>query len=308
MSVYTTVGHAELAAWLKPLAVGALQDHAGISAGMQNSNYFVTTTEGRFVLTLFEAIEPGGLDFYLRLQSHLADHGMPCPRPMVDAQGQRWRMLNGKPAALLTCLPGRAVEQPTQAHCRAVGEALARLHLAASDLSEAPANPCGADWCKAVAARLLPLLDPGQAALLADELAFQAAQDRRGLPQGIVHADLFRDNVLWNENGQIGGLLDFYFAGVDAWLFDLAVVANDWCPDAATLQAMLDAYAAIRPLTLAERQAWTALRRAAALRFWLLRLEASLLPKAGEVVTVKNPDEFRHLLEQFRLAPDLVPG
>lgn len=308
MSVYTTVGRAELAAWLAPLNVGELLDHAGIAAGMQNSNYFVTTDRGRFVLTLFEAIDPAALDFYLYLQAHLADAGLPCPRPCVDAAGTLWRPLCGKPAALLSCLPGRAIEMPDSAHCRAVGVALAQLHSAAANLANAPANPCGAVWRRQVGERLLPLLPSDDAALLADELAFQSQQDWSKLPQGVIHADLFRDNVLWQADGRLGGLLDFYFAGIDAWLFDLAVVANDWCPDAGRLAALVEGYAGVRPLTDSERSAWPAMRRAAALRFWLLRLEAKLMPRAGEVVTVKDPGDFSSLLEKFRLAPDALPG
>ena len=308
MSVYTTVGRAELAAWLRPLAAGELIDHAGIAAGMQNSNYFVTTSGGRFVLTLFEAIDSAALDFYLRLQAHLADAGLPCPRPLADGHGRLWRLLCGKPAALLSCLPGRATELPDAGQCRRVGAALARLHLAAADLAGAPANPCGAAWCQAVGEGLLPLLPAADAALLADELAFQAGQDRSALPQGVIHADLFRDNVLWRDDGELGGLLDFYFAGVDAWLFDLAVVANDWCGDAGQLAALFAGYAGVRPPQPAERAAWPALRRAAALRFWLLRLDAKLRPRAGEVVTIKNPDDFRTLLERLRLAADALPG
>lgn len=308
MSVYTTVGRAELAAWLRPLAAGELIEHAGIAAGMQNSNYFVTTSGGRFVLTLFEAIDSAALDFYLRLQAHLADAGLPCPRPLADGHGRLWRLLCGKPAALLSCLPGRATELPDAGQCRRVGAALARLHLAAADLAGAPANPCGAAWCQAVGESLLPLLPAADAALLADELAFQAGQDRSALPQGVIHADLFRDNVLWRDDGELGGLLDFYFAGVDAWLFDLAVVANDWCGDAGQLAALFAGYAGVRPPQPAERAAWPALRRAAALRFWLLRLDAKLRPRAGEVVTIKNPDDFRTLLERLRLAADALPG
>jgi len=308
LSVYTTVGRAELAAWLTPLNVGELLEHVGIAAGMQNSNYFVTTARGRFVLTLFEVIDPAALDFYLRLQAHLADAGLPCPRPSVDAAGTLWRPLCGKPAALLSCLPGRATETPDSAHCRAVGVALAQLHGAAANLAEAPANPCGAAWRQQVGERLLSLLPNDEAALLADELAFQSQQDWSQLPQGVIHADLFRDNVLWQADGRLGGLLDFYFAGIDACLFDLAVVANDWCPDAGQLAALVEGYAGVRPLTDSERAAWPAVRRAAALRFWLLRLEAKLMPRAGEVVTVKDPGDFRCLLEKFRLAPDALPG
>lgn len=307
MSVYTTVGRTELAAWLQPLGLGELIDHAGIAAGMQNSNYFVTTARGRFVLTLFEHLEPAALDFYLALQDRLAGSGLPCPRPVADSQGRRWRLLAGKPAALLTCLPGAAVEQVSVEHCRVVGALLARLHLAAAKMPDSLPNPCGAAWRRHVGESLLPLVDAEERLMLADELAFQSAQDWSALPRGVIHADLFRDNVLWDASGQLSGVLDFYFAGEDAWLFDLAVVANDWCADDAALAALVEGYAGIRPLLEVERQAWPAMRRAAALRFWLLRLEVRHRPRQGDVVTIKNPDDFRRLLTSFRLAPAALP-
>ncbi|HEX6734528.1 MAG TPA: homoserine kinase [Azonexus sp.] len=306
MSVYTTVGREELAAWLQPLGLGELRDYAGIAAGMQNSNYFVTTAAGRFVLTLFERIATADLDFYLALQDHLAGRGLPCPRPLADAAGQRWRLLAGKPAALLSCLPGRAIEEADAGQCRAVGRLLGELHAAAADFPDPPANPCGADWCRATGALLLPHLNSGEAALLQDELAFQAAQNLSRLPRGIIHADLFRDNVLWDA-GRPSGVLDFYFAGADCLLLDLAVVANDWCFSDATLAELVTGYRSVRPLTEAEVAAWPVLRRAAALRFWLLRLEARHLPRPGAVVTVKDPEHFRRLLEGFRLAPAALP-
>lgn len=160
MSVYTPVGRDELAAWLQPLALGELIDHAGIAAGMQNSNYFVTTQGGRFVLTLFENIEPASLDFYLALQDRLARAGLPCPQPLADQAGRRWRLLAGKPAALLTCLPGTALEQPEIPHLRAVGDMLARLHLAAAALPDPLPNPCGAPWRQRIGSALLPLVTP----------------------------------------------------------------------------------------------------------------------------------------------------
>lgn len=307
MSVYTTVGRAELAAWLQPLGLGELIDHAGIAAGMQNSNYFVTTAAGRFVLTLFEHLDPAALAFYLALQDRLAHSGLPCPQPLADSQGRRWRVLAGKPAALLSCLPGAAAEQVSVEQCRVVGALLARLHLAAADMADALPNPCGAAWRQRVGESLLPLVDAEERLVLADELAFLSAQDWSALPRGVIHADLFRDNVLWDASGQLSGVLDFYFAGEDAWLFDLAVVANDWCADEAALLALIDGYAGIRPLLEAERQAWPAMRRAAALRFWLLRLEVRHRPRQGEVVTIKNPDDFRRLLTCFRLAPTELP-
>lgn len=302
------VGRDELAAWLQPLGLGALIDHAGIAAGMQNSNYFVTTASGRYVLTLFEQIDPAELDFYLALQAHLAAAGVPAPQPFADPAGRRWRMLCGKPAALCSCLPGQAVEAPDVVQCAALGRALAQLHGAAQNFPNPLPNPCGAAWRAQVGARLLTVLADDEAALLADELAYQASQDWSELPRGVIHADLFRDNALWSADGQLSGVLDFYFAGEDALLFDLAVVVNDWCTDADRYRALVAGYAGGRPLTEAEIQAWPAVRRAAALRFWLLRLEARHMPRAGEVVTRKNPDEFRHLLAQIRLDPGQLTG
>jgi len=307
LSVYTVVGREELAAWLEPLGLGELLDHAGIAAGMQNSNYFVTTARGRHVLTIFERIEPAALDFYLRLMDRLANCGIPCPQPLADAAGLRWRPLLGKPAALLTCLPGANEEKVTPAMCHTLGATLARLHAAAADLPEPSANPCGAAWCRTLGNSLLPGLAPDERTLLAEELAFQAAQDYSALPRGIVHADLFRDNVLWMADGQLSGILDFYFAGEDALLFDLAVVANDWCDDEAALDELFAGYAGQRPLTSAEKLAWPAMRRAAALRFWLLRLEVRQRPRAGEMVTIKDPGHFGLMLQRFRLASEALP-
>lgn len=306
MSVYTTVGRAELAAWLAPLGVGALADFAGIAAGMQNSNYFVTAGDRRWVLTLFEHLAPRELDFYLALQDHLAGCGIPCPRPLATADGQRWRPLAGKPAALFTCLPGAALEVPTAAHCRALGDMLARLHLAGANFARPLPNPCGAAWRDMTGRALAPLLSDDERGRLLAELDFQAATDYSDLPRGIVHGDLFRDNVLWRD-GAISGVLDFYFAGEDSLLFDLAVAANDWADDAEGLRALLAGYGAVRPLQAAEHEAWPAMRRAAALRFWLLRLDAKHHPRPGAVVTVKNPDHFGGLLQRLVLAPDATP-
>jgi homoserine kinase type II len=304
LSVYTRVESDALALWLAPLGVGDLVSHAGIAAGMQNSNYFVETTRGRYVLTLFELIEPQALDFYLRLQAWLAARGVPCPQPLSDAEGRHWRLLHGKPAALLSCLPGSPDDSPDARRCGQLGRVLAELHLAGAGLPQPLPNPCGAAWRQAVGSLLLDCLPSDEKALLADELAFERSQDFSALPRGIIHADLFRDNVLWCDDGRLGGVLDFYFAGEDVLLFDLAVVANDWCADAEALDALCAAYGAVRPLTPREEAAWPAMRRAAALRFWLLRLEARYRPRPGEVVTLKDPAYFRRLLDGFRLAHD----
>ena len=307
MSVYTKVGRDELAAWLLPLGLGDLIDYAGIAAGMQNSNYFVVAGGRRWVLTLFETLAPQQLDFYLALQKHLATRGIPCPHPQAAPDGRLWRPLAGKPAALFNCLPGAGVDTPTETHCRRLGAMLARLHLAAADFPVPLPNPCGHEWRERTGRALAPLLAVDERGRLLAELDFQAALDYAGLPHGVIHADLFRDNVLWLPDGQLSGVLDFYFSGADSLLFDLAVVANDWCTAPGQLAALIAAYRELRPLTAGEEAAWPAMRRAAALRFWLLRLEVRHHPRPGSVVTIKDPEHFGGLLQRLCLAPEGLP-
>lgn len=308
MSVYTAVDRESLETWLESFPVGDLIDFAGIEAGVENSNYFVTTSAGRWVLTLFERLELAELDFYLGLMAHLAGRGFPCPQPLVDRTGALWRPLAGKPAALVTRLAGSGIESPAPAHCETIGAALGQLHRLAADFSPVLPNPRGLAWREATGRHLLPRLPRAERELLTDELAFQAAQDFSLLPRGIVHADLFRDNVLWRPGARLSGILDFYFAGEDCLLFDLAVAANDWCPDAASLEALLQGYAGERSLAPAEWAVWPALRRAAALRFWLSRLNDRFHPRPGQVVSVKDPAHFGQMLERLRLAPGSAGG
>jgi homoserine kinase type II len=302
MSVYTRVTESELVGWLRRYAVGSLCDLQGIAAGIENTNYFVTTTAGRYVLTLFERLPAADLPFYLGLMAHLARHGIPCPSPIADADGALMSTLHGKPAALVTRLPGTAVTAPRVEHCAAVGKVLGEMHVAGRTYAGTLENPRGPRWWRDTAPQVMPFLDPAAQALLAEELAFQAAHRFDDLPRGPIHADLFRDNVLF-EDTRIGGVIDFYFAGVDAWLFDVAVTLNDWCVapdgalDRARSDALLGAYHAVRPFTAAERGAWPVMLRAAALRFWLSRLYDFHLPRPGELVHAHDPEHFRRILE-----------
>jgi homoserine kinase type II len=310
MAVFTPVPRELLDPWLARYPVGALRSYRGIAEGIENSNFFVDTDAGTWVLTLFERLPADRLPFHLDLMRHFASRGVPCPDPVADRDGALWSPLAGRPAALVTRLPGRGVEQPTVAQCASVGELLARMHDASIDFDGRQPNPRGTDWRESVAAVLVPRLPAAAAALLADELAAQRAFAdgalASSLPAGAVHADLFRDNVLF-DGERIGGVIDFYFAGVDTWLFDLAVTCNDWCIDDASgafdparLQALLDGYTARRPLAEAECLAWPMALRAAALRFWLSRLDDVLRPRPAEQLTPKDPGHFERILRERR--------
>jgi homoserine kinase type II len=304
MSVFTPVSESQLAAWLKTFSVGAPVALEPIAAGIENTNYFVTTTQGRYVLTLFERLPAAQLPFYLGLMAHLARHGIPCPAPIADLSDRYLCELNGKPAALVTRLPGASIERADVDHCAALGALLARMHLAGRSYSGYLENPRGMKWWRGAAAEVRSLLDRPRQELLDEELRFQALHRFPDLPRGPVHADLFRDNVLFEE-GRVSGVIDFYFAGVDCLLYDLAVCANDWCLadskldprlDPARTRALLDAYRALRPPDAAERDAWAALLRAAALRFWLSRLFDYHQPRPGQLVRVHDPEHFRRVL------------
>jgi homoserine kinase type II len=302
LSVYTPVSQAELDQWLRNYSVGSLQTLEPIKAGIENSNFFVRTTQGNYVLTLFERLPAAELPFYLDLMAHLARHGIPSPAPIADLSDQYLQRLNGKPAALVTRLPGRSREQPGEAECAELGALLARMHLAGRSYPAYLENPRGPRWWRLAAADLKPFLNGAESALLEEELAFQAQHRFPDLPRGPVHADLFRDNALF-EGGRISGVIDFYFAGVDCLLYDVAVCANDWCLDPnlelqpGRTDALLAAYEAVRPLAPVERSAWPVMLRAAALRFWLSRLHDFHLPRAGMLVHAHDPEHFRRILE-----------
>lgn len=309
MSVFTSVAAGQLADWLDRYTIGRLVEFEGISAGVQNSNFFVTTTLGRYVLTLFETIRRSELPFYLYLTAHLARHGLPVPAPVANRDNEYFSTLNGRPAALVMRLNGTSVLQPAVHHCARIGTMLAGIHLAGLSYGRKQAHSRGPVWRLAAARRIAPHLKAADRTLLETEIAYQQMLDCSALPQGIIHADLFRDNVLWDGN-HIGGVIDFYFAGRDCLLFDVAVTVNDWCSgadgmlDAARTRALLDAYAAERPFSEEERRCWQAMLRAAALRFWLSRAHDKYLPVSGEMVLVKDPDEYRDLLLR-RIEQDL---
>ena len=301
MAVYTEVGDAELDAFLADYDIGEAEALKGVAEGVENSNYLLTTTKGQYFLTLYEKrVDPRDLPFFLGLLDHLAARGINCPKPIHGRDGQAIRALAGKPAAVTTFLHGLWPRRIGAQHCAPIGRALAELHLAGRDFAIKRPNALSvAGW--------RPLFDgsrahaddvaPGLARELGAEIDFFEANWPRDLPAGVIHADLFPDNVFFLHE-RLSGLIDFYFACNDALAYDVAICLNAWCfePDgsfnATKARAMIQAYDAVRPLAAAERAALPLLARGAALRFLLTRLYDWLHTPAGALVKRKDPLEY----------------
>lgn len=312
MAVYTEVSFEDAGHLLHSLGRGQLTGLRGVQGGIENTNYFVSTDQGEWVLTLFERLGSEQLPFYLQLMQHLARHGLPVPEPQADAAGQILHRVCGKPAALVNRLPGRHQLAPQRRHVEQVGEMLARMHLAAADFAAQQPNLRGLAWWAQTVPQVLPFLGAAQAALLREELAFQqsvaASPAAASLPRGVIHADLFRDNVVFDGDGdeqRLSGVFDFYFAGVDALLFDLAVCLNDWCVDRPggrlvedQATALCSAYDRVRALGTVERRLMPAMLRAAAFRFWLSRLWDLHLPRDASLLEAHDPSHFERVLRE----------
>lgn len=310
MAVYTEVDVATAAALLRTLDAGTLTSMRGCAGGIENTNYFVHSDRGDWVLTVFERLGFEQLPFYLGLMQHLARKGLPVPEPRTDATGNFLHSIAGKPASLVNLLSGESVEAPMLAHCSLLGVALAHLHTAALDYPHQQPNLRGIAWWTQTVPVVRQHVDAAPARLLDAELDFQqrfhAAASTQSLPRGPVHADLFRDNALFDgppDAPRLSGVFDFYFAGVDHHVYDLAVCINDWCVDLATgrlepqrAEALLRAYHLHRPMSPAELRALPAMRRAAALRFWLSRLADWHLPRAAALLQPKDATHFERVL------------
>jgi homoserine kinase type II len=306
MAVFTQVSFDEAAVLVSRLRIGELSELTGITSGIENTNYFADTTQGRYVLTLFERLSFEQLPFYLHLMKHLAGRGIPVPDPQADASGEILHTLKGKPASVVNRLRGRHHLAPDTAHCESVGAMLARMHLAGRDFPRVQPNLRGLAWWQETVPVVRPHLTDAQRELIDAELAFQehvAASAQYGeLPRGAIHADLFRDNVMF-EGDELTGFFDFYFAGVDSFLFDVAVCLNDWCIDLESgrldeerANAFVAAYDTVRPLTGGELRLMPALLRAGALRFWISRLWDFHLPRDATMLKAHDPTHFERVL------------
>jgi homoserine kinase type II len=306
MSVYTAISKEELHAFLTQYDHGELVHFEGISAGIENTNYFVDTSGGRFVLTIFENHRADELGYFLDLMAFLHQHAIPSASPVQSKNGQFLLSLKDKPAALVYRLKGHGVEgAPSDTQCAVMARELARLHLAGANFGGHRPNDRGIDWFETTAAQVMPYLSASEKALLEDELATQLALDLSALPKGVIHADLFKDNALF-AGDELAGVIDFYYACNAEWLYDLAVMINDWCREGdgslhtQQVALMLAAYQHIRTFTPAEQAAWPLMLRRGALRFWLSRLKDKHMPKEGEMTHIKDPRQFESLLRWHR--------
>ncbi|HEY4065892.1 MAG TPA: homoserine kinase [Burkholderiaceae bacterium] len=317
MAVYTEVSFDEAAALMSRLGLGPLASLSGIRSGIENTNYFADTADGRYVITLFERLTAEQLPFYLRLMAHLAARGIPVPGPKADAQGSLLHALQNKPAAVVDRLRGSHRLAPDAGHCASLGAMLAQMHAAAANFELQQPNLRGLAWWIETVPVVRPFLSDDQRALIETELAFQqqlaASAAYAMLPRGPIHADLFRDNAMFDQapsGDQLTGLFDFYFAGVDALLFDIAVCLNDWCTDLESGRlieeralVLVAAYATVRALTPNERRLLPALMRGAALRFWLSRLWDLHLPRDASLLTAHDPGHFERVLRERIATP-----
>jgi len=309
MSVYTNVLPHELDEFLKNYSLGQLQQFAGISDGIENTNYFVTTSKGQYVLTLFEELTLQELPYFLELMAFLAEANIPSAHPVQDNNGDYLRVLNGKPAALVKRLNGASIDIPTSKQCRSIAVQMARMHVASSEFNLTRKPIRGIEWRAQTAERVMLKLKKEEQALLQQELAYHADKQFDSLPLSVIHADLFRDNALFIGD-ELTGIIDFYYAYNGLSIYDLAVTVNDWCMsgdaehDKQNAAALLHAYQTVRPIEQAERDVWVIVLRAAALRFWLSRLQDKHFPRDGEMTHIKDPDVFRKIIEHRANHPD----
>ncbi|NVE00996.1 homoserine kinase [Massilia sp. BJB1822] len=313
MAVFTPVSLDDVGQWITQFPLGKATALKGIASGIENSNFFLSTEAGEYVLTIFENLSFEQLPFYLQLMRHLAQHGVLVPAPVANDQDELCVALHGKPASIVSKLEGHSQLAPQPVHCAAVGAMLAKMHLAGRDFPLQQPNLRGLSWWRETAPQLLPVISAAEANLLREEMQFQeaftASASYAQLQAGPVHADLFRNNVMF-DGERLTGFFDFYFAGCDTWLFDVAVTVNDWCIDldsgvldAARTRAMLDAYHSVRPFTADEQAAWQPMLRAAALRFWLSRLYDLHKPREAEILTPHDPTHFERILRERIATP-----
>lgn len=308
MSVYTTVEPARLDHFLRRYDLGRARALRPIAAGITNSNYYLDTDAGNYVLTLYEHHGDDELAYMLGLQQHLAARGVRCAAPVSDRRGEFFSHLEQRPAAIIERLRGKVVAAPGVTHCASVGAEMARFHLAGEDFERARGNPRGGEWLLAMGDLFGETLTPDDYELFEATLRDLDNLDTAALPRGAIHADLFHDNALFVD-AELSGIVDFDYACDDSLVLDIAILINDWCIDStgelspALVDAVLGAYQQHRRLRREEIAALPLMLRLGALRFWFSRLYDQLFPLAGELTFTKNPDSFRDMLALRSCAP-----
>ena len=317
MSVYTTVTAGDLNQFLLSYNIGELLNFSGITAGVENTNYFVNTTKGQFVLTLYERYNKHELPYFLDLMQHLSEQEVETSTPVENKQGVLLGQLCGKPAAFIQRLSGAALKQSdiTLRHCEIIGDALARFHLAGESFPQERNTERDDDFSPDLTQQLSTLLSVEDRQFFAQELGFQKTINWGELPSGVIHSDLFSDNSIFDETDDgpvLSGIIDLYFACNDAYIYDLAVIVSDWCSnddlsiDPQHCLALLSAYHKVRALNDVEKQAWGSMLRTSALRFWILRLKHQLVSKEGDMVLRKDPNELKHKLLAYKRDQDVI--
>lgn len=307
MSVFTPLNLEEVRTWLRDFELGEIVELKGIAAGITNTNYFVITHNSRYVLTIFEKNTLDELPYFVDLMAHLAQHGILCPAPIFNKNGVALHLLKNKPALMVSCLKGKDIATPDLVQVGQVATTLANMHTAGQQFNQQGHNQRGQDWFVNTTEQVAPKMISADAQLLKAELAHQLKVDTSHLPRGVVHGDLFRDNVLFDDE-QLGGFIDFYYACNDVLAYDVAIAVNEWCLhhngsdlgniDPEKLTHFLAQYQQVRPFSEAEKQMWPTLLRRAALRFWLSRLYDFYYPADGALTHTKDPNHFKNLLQQ----------
>lgn len=306
MSVFTSITKQQLEPFLQGYRVGELKALTGIQAGITNTNYFVDTSSGRYVLTIVENESAADVEWFMQLLDTLHTANIPCARPIQSDNNTYTGTLSGKPATLVNCLPGADKAEVAASDCYALGVQMANMHLVCEDYPSLRADSRGPAWRDATARQVMNCLSASNQSLLQRELEIQAASHLDTLPRSVIHADLFRDNVLFDQS-IISGIIDVYYACDGSMLYDIAIAFNDWCrlPDASVdterASALLEGYESVRRWDSTEKDAWPVAIKAAALRFWLSRLQDLHFPPDGELTHTKDPTIFQIILEQSTL-------
>jgi len=310
MSVYTELSYDDIASILAKYALGACKRFEGIAAGIENSNFFIDTDSGRYVLTIFERMNASELPYFIHLMHHLAGDGVPCPDVMPRRDDSLLFEFAGKQGCIVSCLSGRTLDVLNNVQLRSSGAALATLHMAGASFDEIRENPTCFAWLQetidAVLEKTRTQYGDETADLLLDELRFQQSCTRDDLPHGVIHGDLFVDNILF-EGDKVSGIIDFYYAHDAAYTMDIAISLNAQAilpgdDDQERVQVFLDGYQQVRPLSQTEEGALPGLLRLAALRFWVSRLYDALFPRDGAMMQTKDPEEYQKKLLLHRLA------